>query len=294
MKNNKWILFLIILLSILAIALICFVILVINQKISFPNIGIMRSVSNNLVIDKIYDDTFNNINITTSASNIYVKKSVDSNSRIIVYANKEQASVDIINNDLVVNIIEENKILNFNFQISKIEIYLPETFDKKINIKNDYGDIEIDKFLNSEINVEEDCGTVTIIGGNVVNIENDYGDVKLQQANIANIEQSAGDIIIGNVNNINAKNEYGDIKIDKVTGYLKIEESCGDVEIDSIILDENSNIINNYGDIKINSTNEIYFDAKTNLGDVKINNNYPKSEISLKLENDCGDIRINN
>ena len=51
---------------------------------------------------------------------------------------------------------------------------------------------------------------------------------------------------------------------------------------------------NNLGDIKILNTNEIYFDAKTNLGDTKINNNYNKSEITLKIQNDCGDIEINN
>ena len=65
-------------------------------------------------------------------------------------------------------------------------------------------------------------------------------------------------------------------------------------KIDSLNLKENSSIHNSYGDIKIGSTNEIYINAKTSLGDTKINNNYQKSDVTLTIDNSCGDIRVNN
>ena len=34
--------------------------------------------------------------------------------------------------------------------------------------------------------------------------------------------------------------------------------------------------------------------AETDLGDVKINENYKKSNITLEIKNDCGDIIVNN
>ena len=59
-------------------------------------------------------------------------------------------------------------------------------------------------------------------------------------------------------------------------------------------INKDSSIKNNLGSIKIGSTNEIYIEAKTDLGDVKVNNNYKKSDITLNLKNNCGDIKVNN
>ena len=73
-----------------------------------------------------------------------------------------------------------------------------------------------------------------------------------------------------------------------------MENDCGDIEVNNINLNKNSYIKDEYGDIKIGNTNELYIDAKTNLGKVKIKNNYHKSDITLKIENDCGDIEVNN
>lgn len=160
------------------------------------------------------------------------------------------------NNVLKVSTFENNKF--FNTKVSKTEIYVPKTYDKLIEIKNNYGDISL-------------------------------GD-----AESATLNESCGDIKIKKVNKAIVENKYGDIVIDNVEYSLQIEDDCGDVEIKNINLKEDSYIKNNLGDIKILNTNEIYFDAKTNLGDTKINNNYNKSEITLKIQNDCGDIEINN
>ena len=46
--------------------------------------------------------------------------------------------------------------------------------------------------------------------------------------------------------------------------------------------------------MKIHSTNEIYIDAKVDLGDVHINNNYRHSNTTLNIEVDSGDITIKN
>ena len=41
-------------------------------------------------------------------------------------------------------------------------------------------------------------------------------------------------------------------------------------------------------------TNEIYIDAKTTLGRTKVNNCYQKSDVTLTIKNQCGDIEIDN
>lgn len=293
MKNNKIIIFSIVLLSIVAISVVIFMIMLINGKMRFSKIEFMGRVNDKVSVDEIYNTEFNNINVTSSASDIYVKKSENSDIRVIVYSD-EAPKVTTTAEELNVKLDQKRRFFNFYARISKIEIYLPEVFDKKITINNSYGDVKVGEFSNAEIEIKEDCGDVSVKSANNVVIRNDYGDIVLDKANNADIKQSAGDVIIGNVKNVKVENDYGDIKIDEVTEQLNIEESCGDVEIAKINLIKNSNINNSFGDIEIDSTNEIYIEAKTDLGDVEVKNNYKNAEVTLKLKNDCGDITVDN
>lgn len=295
MKNKGITIFLIILLSIISILLLIFMTNIISGNIKFSNFISHYNVSNELIVDETYNIDFNEININTDSSEVYIKESLDNEIKVVIYGDKEHTKVDTANNKL--SIISTNKKcigFCFNTKVSKVEVYLPNDYNKLVIINNKYGDIEVGKFLNANIKIKEDCGDVSVLGGSIVNINNDYGDIILGTAKKAIINESAGDIEVKDVESIEAKNSYGDIEISKVNEYINITSECGDVEIDNLNLEKNSYIKNSLGDITINNTNKVYFDTKTNLGDTKINNNYNKSNITLKIENDCGDIEINN
>ena len=295
MKNKGLIIFLITTLSVISILLIMFMIGLLNNHSWFNSFLFNYTVSNELVIDETYDDNFNKINIEASAADIYIKESNDEFVKAIIYGDKDKTIVDTKNSELKIELKEKRCIgFCFNYKISKIEIYLPKDYNDEINITNKLGDIKIDEFLNANINVSEDCGDVTIKSGNIVNVNNKYGDITLNNAQTANIDAKAGDVKIGIVNDVTVNNDFGDIKIDKVNNYLNLKNNCGDIKIDNIDLHKNSYIIDDLGDIEIGNTNEIYIDAKVSLGDVKVNNNYNKSDITLKIDNSCGDIKVNN
>lgn len=290
MKNNTLIVCLIVLLVIICIALLGFMMKVINGKMGFP-----YKVSEELVVDEEYENNFETINITSDASDIEVKETSGEKVRVIIYGDKDKTEVEERNNELkIISKHKKGTWFAFRNKIAKIEVYVPKEFDKNITINNKYGDIDVEEFLEATIEINEDCGDVDIAGGNKVNIVNKYGDIKLKKAKEANIKQSAGEVKVESVDDIVVKNNYGDIKITNVYNSINAEEDCGDVKIDNLTINKNSNIKNNLGSIKIGSTNEIYIDAKTDLGDVKVNNNYQKSDITLKIENDCGDIKVNN
>lgn len=299
MKNRGLIITLIILLSLVCIALGVFMILGINGRISFRNFGIfsINKISKTKILDEVYENTFDDIDITTDISNIVIKQSDDDNVRVIIYGNldKDKFSVDSTNDDLKIN-YKGKKCFGFcfNVEMSKIEVYIPSNYDKNIVVKNAYGDIEIGEFLNADITVVEDCGDVSITGAKRVDVKNKLGDIKVDQANYAKIEDNCGDVKVGKVDDITVKNNLGDIKIKSVNNYLNIDEDCGDIEIDNLVLNKDSVIKNNLGDVKIGTTNQIYIDAKTSLGDTNIRNNYHKSDILLKIDNSCGDIRVRN
>lgn len=230
-----------------------------NRKFLF---GIVKhNVSNNLVLNKEYDIKFDEINIDSEAADIEIKENLDSKIKVVIYGDEERTKVDTENKKLSIKTTQKNcNFWCFNVKIAKIEIYLPKDYSKNINIVNNLGDIKISSF--SRVNLD--------------------------------VKANAGDIIVDEINSIKANVDLGDIEINKINEYLDIKNACGDVKIDSINLEKNSKIKSNLGDIKIGSTNEIYIEAKTNLGDTKINNNYRKSDIVLKINNDCGDIKVNN
>lgn len=292
MKNNIIKISMIILLTIIVICLIVFMINVINNQNGFRVFFKSHKTSEELVINENYDNNFDKISIESKASNVYVYSTEENEIKLKYYGIKDEASISTENNVLKVSTFENNKF--FNTKVSKTEIYVPKTYDKLIEIKNNYGNVEIGEFKNSTINIEEDYGNVKVENAKDITTQNNYGDISLGDAESATLNESCGDIKIKKVDKVIVENKYGDIVIDNVEHSLQIEDNCGDVEIKNINLKEDSYIKNNLGDIKILNTNEIYFDAKTNLGDTKINNNYNKSEITLKIQNDCGNIEINN
>lgn len=296
MKNKGLIISLITLLVIISIALIIFMICMMNNKINFFNFHFHTKVSDELVIDQVYNNDYSKIDIDSTASNIYIKKSSDDKIKVLVYDDKNNASITDTNNQLKIN-LNGKKCHGFclNTTIGKIEIYLPDGFNGRLDIVNNYGDISIDE-INANINIDEDCGNVKIDSANDIDIKSSFGNIDIKNANKIKIKTSAGDVDIGDVNDVKIESDFGDINIKSVSSYINIDQDCGDVVIDNVNIDSNSSINSDLGDVKIGSTNAIYIDAKTDLGNVKINrNNYKDvNTIILKIENDCGDISVNN
>ncbi len=295
MKNKKGIITLIIILTIIMVILLIFFVSLFQNDFKFKGFKMGSQISNELILDKTYEEDFNNIVIDAKVSEIFVKESDTNYIKAIVYGEKDY--IDIKTNLDTLNIkMNDRSCYGFCFmqKSAKIEIYLPKEFRGNIEIKNDYGDISIAEFLNAQMTIIEDCGDVTILDGNIVKVDNNYGNTKIENANVLTINEDCGDVYITNVNDVTVKNSYGDIIIEEVNNYLYLENDCGDIELNNLNLKKNSYIKDDYGDIKIGNTNELFIDAKTDLGKVKINNNYNKADTTLKIENDCGDIKVNN
>lgn len=292
MKNKGLIITIITILSLLIISLIILMYVFINKRPSFDFSFNFTQTLEKLQIDKKYEELFKEINIDATSADIEIKKSDDNMIKLKTYS-KDNESKEEVNSDILTIKIEKETCKNFciNNKISKIELYIPENYENKININNKYGDIKIDKFDNLNLNINEDAGDIKIDTINTATIDNKYGDIEIVNIKQGNIKAASGDIKINNSDNLKIENNYGDIEINNINEYISIKANSGDIKIDNLNIIENSNIENDYGDIKIKYTNA-YIDAKTNLGDTKINNNN-NSDITLKIQNNCGDIKVN-
>lgn len=262
MKNKELIIVNIIILSIVVIGLIFVLFSCINNKFNFFNIS-------NRSKTKIYDETYDvkeisDIEISSDCGDVKIQETSDENIKVVVYGeNKDSLKVNLYNEkDLKIDYSEKRRLSFFgiNSSISYTVVYIPSTYDRNISIDVKYGDIEIDDFENTTMDINNDCG----------------------------------DINIGKVKDLKVKSSYGDIEVKSVLNKLNIRSNCGDIEVDNIQLLENSSIKSDLGDIKIGTTNDICIDTKVSLGDCKVNNSNRNSEIVLSIENNCGDIKVNN
>lgn len=260
MKNKGVIITMIILLIIIVAILIAILCLGISGKISF--MGFIRAKSKNIIYDEKYEtEKIEKISIKSSAGDIKFEESNDKEIRVVVYGEKEnQINVEQNGNTLKVESIQKSHIFGFNIRLNDIIIYLPKEYEKQIEIDCDLGDIEITSLENASVKIEQNCG----------------------------------DINLGKIKNVEIENDLGTTEIEEVLNSLNIKSNCGDIKINKVTLLENSKIENDLGDVKIGETNDIYIDAHCDLGDEKIKNNTRQAEVTLKIDVDCGDIKVEN
>ena len=252
----------------------------------------------NLVFEKEYGNDYSSINVVTRASDVKYLKSENENVLVRIYGeNDEGISVEDKDGKLVVYYQQEEKksyFTGFNVKSPRVEVYVPSNFSGKFDVNAHAGDVKIGSFKNVDATIKCDVGDVKATRVNSLDVTSKTGDVKVGSANDVVVKGKVGDIKIDTVNHAVLDNKTGDVKIENVLSDVKITGDVGDVKINKMNLENDSNISINTGDIYIEDTNEIYFDTKTNVGDVKINNNYRDAKIVIKLKTNIGDIKVNN
>lgn len=214
--------------------------------------------SKNLIVEDTYE--LKDIIIKSNASNINI---IDSDEQIIkvkIYGDENRTTIEDYDKLTIKSNIRECKFFCLKNEIASIEISIPKDYNNNLIIDNDYGKVKVGNFKNGDFDIEVDAGKVNI----------------------------------SEVKNIKLDVDAGDIKIGKINNRLNIEADAGNVIIDEVNLNENSTIDIDAGNLEIGKTNEIFIDAKIDLGSVDINNNYKKSDIELKINIDAGNISINN
>jgi DUF4097 and DUF4098 domain-containing protein YvlB len=267
--------FLIILLSIIAIALS-----------GILAILIMRSPSTNLVfslgesyseelIDEKNIEELKDIRVNINDVDVVVETGNTDNINVKLYSDNPEDYR--ISNDKELEIVLKSKKKFFNIfkKNARVLITVPSSFENKITVNGTVGDVKVKDLPNASLFVDKTTG-----------------DVKIDNINSANIKITVGDIKITKINRLDIKSNTGDIKLGSINEYLNIDNTTGDIKIEKAKLTENSIIKNNIGDIKINTINDIYVDAKTNVGDIKVNNNNRLGEYELTITNNIGDIKV--
>ena len=223
--------------------------------------GINKGVSDHKNFEDAYDIDFKNLSINAKAGEVLVKNSEVEKMHVVIFSD-ENKEYEIKKSNDTFRIDVENDgcrgISCFNYKMPKIEVYLPENYAEKIEINNNYGNINVGDFKDATMKIDED-----------------FGEAK-----------------VGAVKNLELENNMGATKINKILGSAKIKNSMGSIEIEELDLTENSSIENSMGSIKIKKTNDIYIDAKADMGSANISKNNRESKIELRVRCSMGSINI--
>jgi len=295
MKNKKVIITLIILSVVACILLLGIMFFLLSDKGKFF-LGKNYHVNNNELSSEVLENTYNSIELSLTAGEVMIMDSSSDQIKLVLFGDDlDDFKINKDNNKLSIHQTKKRcRGLCFHYKIDKIELYLPQTYAQKIKITNNYGDINVSDFPDADITISNNYGDVAVGRVNKLNVDSDYGDIDILEVNEGIIQNDAGDINIKKGHDLKIENNYGDVDIDHVLSSINAELNCGDIEITNLNLIKDSTIENALGSIEIGSTNQIFIDAQVDLGKIKIKNNYRESDITLKLENNCGDIEVNN
>jgi len=209
------------------------------------------------------------------------------------------------------------KVFDSNYGKSNAQVFYDESYNadtiENININSDCGDIYIKTSNDNSIRVEakgryKNALSVSNNNGSLSVTYNPESKVSLfsdkwgcdiavylpeNYQNPISINLSYGDIEALELSNANIQLSYGDIEINHISGKFDIKSNCGDVEINSIDINEKSSIESDLGDISIEKTNDIRIESEVSLGDNEINYTNQSSDVVLSVTADLGDIEIN-
>ncbi len=274
MKNRGFIIFLIVFMSIMAIGIACLLVFLLRGNIHMGNFSFFPTKAYEKVLDTSYE-LKRELIINSDASDIKIVHGNDKEIKVVVYGESKRLKV-FDDENLTIDYRGKKCIgICFGDYSSRIEIFLPISYDGKIKVNNKYGDVEIASFEKAEVTTDLDYGDTIVKGGNKVSVKS-----------------SAGDVSIGNARSIEVTNHFGDIKIDEVTEKLDITADCGDIKITKVSLTKNSSIKNSMGNVKIKRISGVSIMADISLGDEDINGNDPTSNVLLTIKNSCGDIEV--
>lgn len=238
----------------------------IHDSAGVQTINIFDHIDGDLIFDKTYDlDGKENINIRTVAANVIIKENNENNIKVAIYGKE---GLEINANEDEKNLLidfkdqDENHVfaIGINDFTNKMVIYLPRNYANSINIDTKYGNIDIGLDLNNTS----------------LEIDSEYGNIDMKYIKNAKVEC-----------------EFGNIQIEKVLNKIDLKTNYGNIMIEELDINEDSNIVTEYGNIEITKTSDIRIDTDVKFGEANVKNSKQDADVTLNIASQMGFIEVN-
>lgn len=247
------------------------------------------------------------LDISFVSSDVYVYTTTDEELRVIQYANKDLKQKRLYQSKAYNHTlsIKDNEVkIHFGFFMNTnmvYEIFIPESYCDKINMKTVSGDIMIEGNLCSNIMLQSTSGDIK----NTHSLENDAtlqtvsGNINLQSIKgHTTLKTTSGDVKVNTAEgDFNIRTVSGEAIVNSLIGSGDITTTSGDIKVTHFELQNDSKIKTVSGDVDltlINTNCEIR--TKTTSGDVHLPNGSSlvgsSPEHLLEIKTTSGDITI--
>jgi len=265
----------IILLSIIAIILTIILIVLLVNPVKMRAFNLTGK--NELVYDEEITQAIKKLKVDTRSADIRIESNNSDKISLKVYAeDKEDIHYKTENETLN---IKENKthfcIGICNMPTTEIIISIPKTQEYEASLITISGDVYIEEAQLSSLNLKTTSG-----------------DIRVQSAKEAVVTTTSGDISLNKVENLKLTTTSGDTELREIIGSCQIKTTSGDVEIDTLKINENSKITSVSGDIEIQRNSNSYVKTETVSGEVRVENNNRYAESELSIKTTSGDIEV--
>lgn len=186
------------------------------------------------------------------------------------YKGKGKVKLKQNGNTIKVELQSRNWINFFSFNNKKLTIYLPEQFDKELNIKSRSGNVQ----FSGKSKMELDKLAIEIGSGNI--------EVQDISANTFKSEGSSGNLEIHSLtaNSGTVKMKSGNIEIKDYIGELSSSITSGRLDLHLAELSNNLSVKVNSGNATVDIPDSADFLLKGEIGSGDISTNYALSEIN--------------
>ena len=243
-------------------------------------------VSKEEVLNETYTENITSIKVALDRGNIAINNSKDDAIHIKVYSDLNNVSVKSYNKKLT--IVNDDKCdICIRKTLTNIVLEVPKEYDGVLDITNDYGNTKIDDLSFCNMYLSTRFGNLELNKGKNVYFDGRYGNNKFGEANILHMYERIGNVSIGEVNKFELKSLLSDIYIKKINSFVNINTNYGDVVIDELSINADSEIDIVNGNVTIND------EAKYNvLSKLYKGKNSTGFDYSLKINIKTGNLKV--
>lgn len=287
----------IVLLSILTVVLLGVMMFFLTSKWFFRkfdfNFGSVDKYK--LVLTETYNvSEISKFDFSLRDADLSVKYSDSNEVKLEIYDKDEKrVTTNLSDGVLSVNFDNYSSVcIGFCFDYRRVVLYVPKDYNNIMSFSSASGDITVENFVDSNVSVSTASGDVKLLGALKGDVNTASGEVTVRDISTLNVKTISGDIYIRNVSDLKGSSTSGDVEVRGIGNSINFKTTSGDIDLERVILKQNSKLSSVSGDIDVSNINQVYVNTSTVSGDVDVLNSDRKSDIELSIKTTSGDIDV--
>ena len=233
--------------------------------------------------EKSYEITenFKGISIISNTADIKFLPSENDEIKVVSYDHKSiNYSVSVDNDTLKIEVQDDKRWyehIGFNFESSKITVYIPKDEYGSLAIESSTGDVSVPggyTFKSVDISLSTGDAELNALARETVKIKTSTGQIRLENvcASSIDLDVSLGKIYLSNISctgNISTVSSTGKAFFTNIAcGSLDSKGDTGDISLENVIAEGKLSVERDTGDVKLEKCDAGELFVKTSTGDV--------------------------